>query len=159
MTDGSLDRHRCTECREWYRRAPSAATTQHVCSPACRLVRNGKLARARRSKDLRGFREDERRRQQECRAARRKTAAATGVTGPPVTPGHAQPSPPNPQQMQRKVLDAWDKQTAVSRATLARILAAITGGSGASDGTRHSAVRALSRATLAIEAPAFLDGS
>lgn len=158
MTEGIHDRQRCTECRAWYRRAPTASTSQKVCGPACRKVRNRKLAGVRRSKDPWGFREDERRRQRESRA-RRKTAAATGVTGPPVTRGHAPSSAPNTRQLQRKVLEAWDTQSAVSRATFARMIAEITEGFGASAGTGHTAEGTLSRVTLAIETPVILDGS
>lgn len=127
-----------------------------MCGPACRAARDRQLAHERRELDLHAFRADERERQRACRA-RRKAAATPGVTGPPVTPGHAPPSVADPLQIQRKVLDAWDQEASRSRATLARILAAITGGSGVPGETPGGPSEPLSRATLFAQ-PAEITG-
>ena len=91
MTVEAHPRHRCAECRGWVRPAPTATTTQRVCSPGCRASRDRKLARTRRDRDLLASRDDERQRQRACRARRKAASAAAaspGVTGPPVTPRH-----------------------------------------------------------------------
>ena len=168
MTVTSRPRHRCTECRGWFRPAPSAATTQQVCNAACRASRDRKLALVRRDRDLHAFRDDERQRQRECRA-RRKAAAATasptataaspGVTGPPVTARHAPPSAHDPLRFSGNLLDSWDREMARSRATLERILTAATAISGPSSGTRQARQSPMSRATLPTETASVLDGS
>jgi hypothetical protein len=66
-------RRRCIECRRTFTPGPRAVGTQLVCGPACRAVRDRKLARARRQKDVDGFRDDERLRQQASRAVRAAT--------------------------------------------------------------------------------------
>jgi hypothetical protein len=161
MTVEHHPRQRCTECRGWFRPAPTATTTQRVCSPACRASRDRKLALIRRDHDLPASRDDERQRQRACRARRKAATAAAspGVTGPPVTPRHAPPSAHDPLRLQQILLDSWDKEAARSRATLARLLAGFTGVSGASGETRPTPAGPMSRATLPTETASFLDGS
>ena len=127
--------------------------TQRVCGAACRTSRDRELARDRRVRELTAFREDERKRQQEVRD--RRKAAASGVTGPPVTRRHAPPSGHNTLQFPQKVLEVWDKESARSRATLARILASVAEASGLSRGTRQVPQGPTSRATLAAETASF----
>jgi|GEM_PF-3146556 len=159
MTVEHHPRHRCTECRGWFRPGPTATTTQRVCSPACRASRDRKLALIRRDHDLPASRDDERQRQRDCRARRKAAAASSGVTGPPVTPRHAPPSAHDPLRFQRILLDSWDKEAARSRATLARFLAEIAAVSVPSRGTRPAPEGSMSRATLPSEMASFLDGS
>jgi hypothetical protein len=138
-------RRRCTECRRWFHPAASAQQTQVVCCEECRKGRDKALARARRAKDLERYRKDEGERQNKCRQARRERE---GRKPPRVTVCHAPASAAKPPDLQRKVLQAWDKQMRLSRATLERQLAAILEGNALPGGTASGALGGVSRATL-----------
>lgn len=134
-------RRRCTECRLWFKPAPSAAKTQHVCGPSCRARRRRKLAQARRRRELACFRVDNRERQQVRRKLRRESAAAATCTeavasaappseptAPRMAPGagcHAPASAAKGSELQREVLTMWDELQAMSRASLVRALPGI----------------------------------
>jgi hypothetical protein len=120
-----------------------------VCGPACRKTRDRELARKRRDRDRDGYREDERRRQADRRAQKR--AAGSGVTGPAVTSRHAPPSTANLLDLQKKLLEDWDRQAALSRATLVKGLARIAGGSRASGGSSEGSLGPMSRMTLGAQ--------
>jgi hypothetical protein len=77
---GMVTRRRCTECGRRFKPAATAAKSQKVCGPGCRLARRRKQARRRRQCDLDGYRDDELARQHASRAERR-AAAASGVAG------------------------------------------------------------------------------
>jgi len=110
-------RRRCSECRCTFTPSPRARTTQQVCGPSCRAVRDRKLARARRRADIEGFRADELRRQQASRAAR---AEARGVAAP--RDGHAPASAAKYAEVREEVAQFVDRAVAASRATLLRDL-------------------------------------
>lgn len=64
-------RRRCSECRHWYKPAPSTAKIQKTCGKSCRLKRRGRHEKARRQADLAGARrlEGERKRRHRERQA------------------------------------------------------------------------------------------
>ena len=145
-------RQRCTECRCWFRPAPCARQTQHVCGEAaCRRSRRAKLARRRRRRNEPGYRVDERERQDKRRAVVREAKAATAATAPTVEPGqssrHSPPSVRDHREVSREMLEAWDVAIAASRATLERSLTAILGRNARSGGTDGTSTAAASRAT------------
>jgi hypothetical protein len=148
------ERRRCTECREWYEAAPSARDTQKVCGAACRQKRRRKCARVRRGRELQQARVDERERQRDHRAERRRRAASPA---PPTSPAglgrdgptcHAPPSSAKHREILSKVLDLWDNEMARSRATLERRIRLVLAGAQRSPGTAEAGPGALSRATL-----------
>ena len=141
MKQGSL--RRCTQCRKRFVPAPSALTTQTVCGAAeCQRTRRNGLARRRRQRDVLEYRDDERQRQQKCRALRcgeprssvaeQPASATEGVavtppTGRDVTACHVPASAQTTRQFTLKMLSEWDRAAAASRATLEREMTAILG--------------------------------
>lgn len=88
MLGGMAKKQRCSECRRRFEPAASAVGRQKVCSERCRLMRRGKQRRQRRQHDLINHRDDEKRRQQECRARKRKRATrGQGPVPEPVAAG------------------------------------------------------------------------
>jgi hypothetical protein len=110
-------RRRCSECRCSFTPSPRARTTQQVCGPGCRAVRDRKLARARRRADIEGYRADERRRQQARRAER---AEARSVEAP--RDGHVPASAAKHSKMREEFARFVDRAVEASRATLLRDL-------------------------------------
>jgi len=108
-------RKRCSECRKTFTSAPTARSAQRVCSASCRAARDRKLQRARRRRDLDGYREDERRRQQEHRERRR---SADG--------GHAPPSERKHLKIKPKIAKIVDRRLKSLRLTLIRDLLEMT---------------------------------
>ena len=118
-------RRRCTECRRSFTPSPRAASSQCVCSPECRAARNRKLARARRSRDIEAYREDEKHRQQQSRAERART-----VSPPPdARECHAPPSTHKALDSKQKIDWIVARVMAASRATFVRELTRITAAS------------------------------
>jgi hypothetical protein len=123
-------RPRCTECRRTFAPSPRAVTTQRVCGRACRAARDRKLARARRARDIEGYRADERRRQEESRGSRARAkrppveAAETVETAQAPAPAarHAPPSVSKPPDLQKKIAQSVARAIALSRASLERDL-------------------------------------
>lgn len=113
-------RRRCSECRCTFTPSPRALTTQVVCGPSCRAARDRKLARRRRCDDIDGYRADELRRQQACRAARAARAEARGVAPP--RDCHAVASVAKPSEVQGEIAKIVDCAVEASRATLLRDL-------------------------------------
>lgn len=103
-------RRRCSTCRKWFRPALSAIHHQKTCSPECRRKRSRCLARRRRAEDLEGYREDERRRQADCRA-RRREQSGTGVSS-------RSGLLPEVMELKEVVLEVWDKTFRQSRSRL-----------------------------------------
>lgn len=116
----------CTQCRKRFEPHPATRGTQRVCGPACRALRDNALARHRRALHLDAAREDERLRQQKHRAAARTPGAAPEKPPDPL-PCHAPGSADNPLKLQRKILQIWDEESALSRARLERKFARILG--------------------------------
>jgi hypothetical protein len=108
-------RRRCSECRCSFTPSPRARTTQQVCGPGCRTVRDRKLARARRRADIEGFRADERRRQRACRAERAEARSVEAQRD-----GHAPASAAKYSEVQEEVGRFVDRVVEASRATLLR---------------------------------------
>ena len=102
---------RCTECRKSFVAAPSAKTSQRVCSLACRKARDRSQARARRRRELEAARAEERLRQRACRERR---ASCEG--------GHAGPSSPKRSISRMEMGLVVDRLLALSRASLMRDL-------------------------------------
>lgn len=124
---------RCTECRLWFEPEVKARNHQVVCGPTCRLRRRRKLARGRRQKDLEAYQKDEKLRQQECRARRRKQrevggdggargSAEPAHTSQVMTGCHAPPSVRKRRKSRLKSPEIVDKPPEVSRAGLAEDL-------------------------------------
>jgi tRNA A-37 threonylcarbamoyl transferase component Bud32 len=113
-------RKRCSECRCTFTPSPRALATQMVCGAPCRAARDRRLARQRRSGDIDGYRADERRRQQACRAARAARAEAHGVEPPGDC--HAVASVAKPSEVQEEIAKIVDRAVEASRATLLRDL-------------------------------------
>jgi hypothetical protein len=102
-------------------------TTQCICSRACRVARDRKLARIRRAKDIEGYRADEQRRQRESRKARAQAkllsvAGAEPAPAPARTGCHAPPSASKSPNLQMEIAQIVDRVLALSRATLEREL-------------------------------------
>jgi hypothetical protein len=125
MEHSKRTRPRCRQCRKRFTPSASALGKQRVCSKKCREERDLALARERRSKDLKRYREDEWERQRKCREARRAAARSAAPAGPAVVKCHAPPSVANQRKLRRKVLRSWDIVAALSRATLAQKLGEI----------------------------------
>lgn len=150
MKARSPARQRCTECRAWFHPRPSARHTQKVCGAACRRRRDNALAQRRREEHLDAAREDERLRQKKCRTSRRAPGDAS-----PSPPCHAPPSDDNLAKLQKKVLEEWDKEAALSRATLQRAMARILAGSTRFSGTTTPGSPPVSRASLDRQEPSI----
>jgi hypothetical protein len=130
-------RQRCTEYREWFTPAVSAAATQRACSEACRGRRRRKLARARRRLAVDHHRVDERLRQQALRE--RRAAAEAGSPSCAEEHCHAPPSDRNTTEVHKELLFLWDELQQASRATLTRALPGILRRSGPRSGTTEAA--------------------
>ena len=65
-----MTRRRCTECARRFEAAATAAKSQKVCGPECRLARRRRQDKERRQAALDGYRAEERVRQRACRARR-----------------------------------------------------------------------------------------
>lgn len=139
---------RCVECRRRFEPASSARATQRVCGPDCRRLRDNRLAKRRRTRDLDEARADERERQRKHRAAHPTHAPAADLAAPPEPPCHAPPSGAIPPKIQRKILEVWDRESALSRARLEQRLADILAGSAPPRGRSGTADPPVSRATL-----------
>jgi hypothetical protein len=92
-------------------------TTQRVCGAACRRARDGKLARARRGRELDAYRDDERRRQRDARAARSKAQPGVAPAG-----CHAPPSAAKSTELPEEIAQLVDRAVDRSRASLLRDL-------------------------------------
>ena len=147
MKQGGSKRKRCSECRCWFVPVRTAAKSQRVCGEECRRGRRRGQARSRRAERVQDYRVDERERQRACRA-RRKGALQKGAGAAAGGGGHAPPSSANGLEFVEKVLESWDEAAALSRAALARGIAAILRRSGPIEGTEEAALGALSRTTL-----------
>jgi hypothetical protein len=86
-----------------------AASTQRVCSSACRTKRNCKLQRARRCREIQDCRDDERERQRASRVRRRSEGTC-----------HAPPSEPKSSKVKNKSEQIVDRTPTLSRATFER---------------------------------------
>jgi hypothetical protein len=113
-------RRRCSECRCPFTPSPRALSTQRVCGAECRAARDRKLARARRRREIEGYRADERIRQ---KASRKRRAEAPAVA--PDGACHGPPSPRNPAELPEEVVRFVDRALGASRATLLRDLSRI----------------------------------
>ena len=123
-------RLRCTICRDWYHPHPSSRHHQKTCSNECRRLRRRKQAGKRRAADPFAYREDERMRQQRCRARKRDQVGAE--TQPPATADQA--SSRSASSLSRaslqaervvimaEILEIWDRSVTVSRTGLVRQL-------------------------------------
>jgi hypothetical protein len=112
-------RRRCTECRDWFTPAATAAESQRVCSPHCRKRRQRKLARARRTRQVQRYRVEERERQQASRSRRHAEGRAPA---PAVESCHAPASLRNRSELHDEMMRFWDSQQSVSRTTFEREL-------------------------------------
>lgn len=110
-------RRKCTECRKWFRPKVATAVRQKTCGERCRAERRRKLSRRRRLRDLDGYREDEKRRQRQRRAALRDGSTDRSVTC------HVPPSDGNLRILNDILTEIWTKVASVSGATLQRELA------------------------------------
>jgi hypothetical protein len=90
--------------------SPRAGAVQRVCGAACRVVRDRKLARARRRRELVDYRAEERERQQTCR--QKRSAAEC----------HAPPSALKSSKTQDEIARLVDRALRLSRARLVRDL-------------------------------------
>lgn len=99
-------RSRCLECRKRFTPAATTAHRQKTCGLTCRLARQRRQARARRSRDPAGYRAAERARQEVHRDRQREEASGC----------HAPASAPIPAELQDKVQQIVDKAARVSRA-------------------------------------------
>jgi hypothetical protein len=96
--------------------------TQRVCGAACRVVRDRKLARRRRRREIIDYRADECARQQavrDRRAQAKREAAASGG------PRHAPPSTSKSADLLEEVARFVDRAVEASRASLLRDLSRI----------------------------------
>ena len=118
--------------------ARSAEETQLVCTKACRALRDLRLARAGRRRDLDDARVDDRARQ---RAHREAQAGKC----------HGLPSPRKCPLSPKEVRQIVDRALAPSRATLERDLRGILRGFVPISGIGTTAEGALSRATLGAQ--------
>jgi hypothetical protein len=144
MEHAGPKRHRCSECRSWFKPAPPAAA-QKVCGAQCRRKRRRRLARRRRALAVQDYRVDERQRQRLHRQRRRAAGGSPlGTRGP----CHAPPSPGNIVELAAKVLESWDRAAALSRATLRRKIPKILRGLALDPETKQAQAGTLSRATL-----------
>lgn len=163
MKGPSVERCRCTECRQWFNAAPSARGTQKVCSAGCRTKRRRKLARRRRWAQVQQARVEERERKRKSRekrppkrgrvpetasvpASKAETKPARDPTAKPAC--HAPASLANPRDILGKVLECWDREIARSRATLERRITAMLRRSPPERGTARDRKGAPSRASL-----------
>jgi len=112
-TNARCRRKRCTECRRWFRPSRTTGQSQKTCSPSCRQSRRRKLSRRRRKRDIDGYREDECRRQTDCRERRRsqggraeKRAAASRAT-----------LSQQKASLSGEIRKSWDTAVEASRAT------------------------------------------
>ena len=136
------ERRRCIECRKWFHPKPCARDTHVVCGRDCRLRHRSTLAKARRERDLDGYREDERDRQRKSRQARREGANTTGppaksqrVTSP-VRPCQAPATAANLADLQMKVNEIQDRLAGLSQTILRRGSSQFAAGKGRCGGTR-----------------------
>lgn len=128
---------------------PSARTTQKVCGPPCRALRDNRHARRRRRDDLDEARDDERERQRKHRAATPRPAAPRPpVTPPPEPRRHAPASDEILSKTLKKLIQSWSAASDLSRATLSREIARAIERSVFPRGPRGATTPALSRATL-----------
>lgn len=104
-------RLRCTECRKSFQASATAGSRQKVCSGPCRVLRDRKLARQRRQREVAEFRADEAARQRACRARRQARE-----------PCHAPPSLAKLPKFQKELEVFVDRALQRSRATLLRDL-------------------------------------
>jgi hypothetical protein len=116
-------RRRCTECRCWFVPCGSATHSQKVCSQTCRRKRQRKLARRRRRADLEGFRAEERVRQQVHRE-RLRDERLIEADEPAVS--RATLSAPE-AVLRDQIVESWDRQLLLSRATFARRVSLLLG--------------------------------
>lgn len=98
-----------------------------VCSPECRKARDRRLARARRALAVQDYRVDERERQRRRRERLAAAGAPPRSRASPAGSRHAQASTSMSSDLEGKVLEFWDRQMAVSRASLQRELPALLG--------------------------------
>lgn len=130
-TGKTCARRRCWSCRKWYRPHRLAEGNQRSCSAACHAARCRRSAHLRREKDLQDFRVDERGRQRECRERRRQAEARLGVSEAVAEAVSEEMSRAGfrseAADMQRVVLEMWDRRARVSRAGLRRDLQALLG--------------------------------
>lgn len=146
----SDDRPRCAQCRKRFQPKPSARAAQKVCGPECRRLRDNSLARRRRALDLDAAREDERLRQHKHRSA--VPDGSQPPLAPSATPScHTPPFDANLVKLQRKMLEVWDDELALSRARLQRRFRSIRAASGPSSGFKAPS----SQATLDPGDPSF----
>src|SRR5690606_14709183 len=107
-------RLRCSECRKSFLASATTGSRQKVCSAPCRVLRDRKLARLRRLREVAEYRADEAARQRACRARARSRE-----------PCHAPPSSANQLKFQKELEVFVDRALGRSRATLLRDLAGI----------------------------------
>ncbi len=133
---GMAHRIRCTECRQRVPASPTAGVRQKVCGESCRKLRNRKLARKRRRKNLEEARQDERDRKERSRKARKAgtTAQMPGLTQAREPASwtasrecHAPGSADNPAKVLAEIVRLMDKLRAMSRARFRRQLEQIGG--------------------------------
>lgn len=135
MSKQAPERKRCSECRQWFHPAGSAAKHQVVCGPECRKTRNRRLARERRSRSLQDHRVEERERQRRCRERRRASGSASRSRASPEGSRHAQASGLNLADLQAKVEEVCDRVARESRASLQREIPVLVRGWLAAAGT------------------------
>lgn len=118
-------RRTCTSCRKWFQAEAAATRTQKTCSLACRAKRRAMLARQRRERSLHESRVADRKRQQACRARRRRD-----LVEPPRRAMSRATLSPQAIEMQAQVMAIVDHAARLSRATLGRQLRGILGAKG-----------------------------
>lgn len=126
-TGKTCARRRCWSCRKWYRPHRLAEGSQRSCSGACGAARRRRTARLRREKDLQDFRVEERRRQRECRERRRQAGPRLEVAEAVSEEVSRAGLRSEAADLQRVVLEMWDRSARVSRAGLRRILQDLPG--------------------------------
>jgi hypothetical protein len=112
MKDEQRARRRCTSCRRWYLPAASAVHNQKTCGAVeCRRRRRNRTARRRRQRDIQDFRVEERVRQRRHRENRRRDENR-GLSRAGLAPQVI--------DIERVLLEKWDRQIDMSRAGLRR---------------------------------------
>jgi hypothetical protein len=111
-------RKRCSECRSPFIPSPRAQSTQRVCGVDCRSVRDRKLARARRRREVDDYRADEQVRQEASRG--RRAAKARAAEAGEVC--HAPASASKSSKLPEEFVEFVDRAVEASRATLLRVL-------------------------------------
>jgi transposase len=120
MNAKSSELKRCAVCRRWYHPSVKAVSFQKTCSESCRKIRNRRLGRSRRERNLQDYRVDERARQRACRHRKKKKAGESAGSYSMSRAG----LPPHAIDIHAVVRESVDSALEKSRATLIRQLTA-----------------------------------